>query len=92
MAQGSPGNPPPPALQKALADAAALGETARYGDDFGDVELRGFLAEEMKVVYGGEVDVVMEDVALTAGGNMAFVAAVMTLADAGDEVIIPSPW
>ncbi|KAJ8509280.1 hypothetical protein ONZ45_g8530 [Pleurotus djamor] len=99
MAQGSPGNPPPPALQRALADAAALGGTARYGDDFGDPPLRRLLAEEMKVVYedgdgdnGEEVDVVMEDVALTAGGNMAFVAAVMTLADAGDEVIIPSPW
>jgi len=48
--------------------------------------------EEMKFVYGELSDVTVEDVALTAGCNMAFVAAVMSLADAGDEVILPVPW
>ena len=54
--------------------------------------MRKALAEEMKNVYGTDADVRMEDVALTAGCNMAFVATVMSLADAGDEVVLPVPW
>lgn len=46
----------------------------------------------MQVVYGNDADVTSEDLALTAGCNMAFIAAVMSLADAGDEVILPVPW
>lgn len=46
----------------------------------------------MKHVYGTAADVEMEDVALTAGCNMAFVATVMSLADAGDEIVLPVPW
>jgi hypothetical protein len=43
--------------------------------------LRKALAEEMKNVYGMDmdVDVGMEDVALTAGCNLVFVATVMSL-------------
>jgi aspartate/methionine/tyrosine aminotransferase len=54
--------------------------------------MRRALAEEMKIVYGADADVEMGDVALTAGCNMAFVATVMALADAGDEIVLPVPW
>jgi aspartate/methionine/tyrosine aminotransferase len=46
----------------------------------------------MKEVYGQDADISADDIALTVGCNMAFVAAVMSLADAGDEVILPVPW
>lgn len=46
----------------------------------------------MKTVYGQEVDVTQDDIAITAGCNMAFVATVMCLADPGDEIILPVPW
>jgi aspartate/methionine/tyrosine aminotransferase len=49
----------------------------------------------MRKVYGRggvPVDVSEEDIAVTAGCNMAYVAAAMTLADAGDEIILPVPW
>lgn len=46
----------------------------------------------MKTVYGKNTDITAEDIAITAGCNMSFVAAVMCLADAGDEVILPVPW
>ena len=45
--------------------------------------------DEMKFVYG---ELTIEDVALTAGSNMTFVAVVMSLADAGNEVILTIPW
>jgi aspartate/methionine/tyrosine aminotransferase len=46
----------------------------------------------MKSVYGDDIDVTAGDITLTAGCNMAFVATIMALADAGDEVILPVPW
>lgn len=38
------------------------------------------------------MDVTQDDIAITAGCNMAFVATVMCLADPGDEIILPVPW
>jgi aspartate/methionine/tyrosine aminotransferase len=51
----------------------------------------------MREVYGrsgAEVDVTEENVAVTAGCNlnMAYVAGLTTLADPGDEIILPMPW
>ena len=46
----------------------------------------------MRHIYGDDTDVSLHDIALTAGCNMAFMATVMSLADAGDEIIIPVPW
>ncbi|KAH6911046.1 aminotransferase [Coprinopsis sp. MPI-PUGE-AT-0042] len=37
-------------------------------------------------------DINSDDIALTAGCNLAFVAAAMSLASQGDEVILPAPW
>jgi aspartate/methionine/tyrosine aminotransferase len=42
------------------------------------------------MVYGGRIG--PEDVAITAGCNLAFAAVAMTLARAGDAVIVPAPW
>lgn len=46
----------------------------------------------MKTVYGPDIDITQDDIAITAGCNMAFVATVMCLADPGDEIILPVPW
>ncbi|KAF8902263.1 hypothetical protein CPB84DRAFT_1846427 [Gymnopilus junonius] len=40
---------------------------------------------------GAEADLRPDDVALSAGCNLAFVASIMSLADAGYEVILPIP-
>ena len=49
-------------------------------------------AGEMKVVYGEGLDINFNDVALTLGCNLAFVAVGMAIADPGDRVILPVPW
>ena len=91
MSQGVPGVLPPRSLQDALKEASSPASFSYCPAD-GEPALRKALAEEMKHVYGADADVGMEDVALTAGCNMAFVAAVMSLADAGDEIVLPVPW
>ncbi|KAF8899420.1 pyridoxal phosphate-dependent transferase [Infundibulicybe gibba] len=92
VSQGAPGIPPPKLMQTALISAASSPSSFGYCPVVGEPALRKALAEEMKVVYGNKADVDSEDVALTAGCSLAFVSTVMTLADAGDEVILPVPW
>ena len=92
MSQGVPGTPPPKVLLEALGEYASNPKTCGYCPMVGELKLRSALALEMKAVYGKDSDVNADDIALTAGCNMAFVTAVMALAEAGDEVIVPVPW
>ncbi|KAF8982754.1 pyridoxal phosphate-dependent transferase [Cyathus striatus] len=95
MSQGVPRVPPPISLQSALGKAASSPQSFGYVRWDGEPALRAALVEEMKSVYGRNgqgVDVNADDVALTAGCNLAFVASVMCVAQAGDEVILPVPW
>lgn len=92
MSQGVPGIPPPERLRNAIAEASASPANFSYCRWDGEPSLRLALSEEMKTVYGPQADIRSEDIALTAGCNMAFMAAIMALADAGDEVILPYPW
>ncbi|MFX8968873.1 aminotransferase class I/II-fold pyridoxal phosphate-dependent enzyme, partial [Acinetobacter baumannii] len=79
-----------PVLLDALAAAAASPEAARYGAILGDDALRAALARDIAAPYGGAVEAA--DIAITAGCNQAFFVAMLTLARAGDEVILPTPW
>ena len=92
MSQGVPGIPPPEELRRAIGEASVSPENFSYCRWDGESSLRLALSEEMKTVYGTQADIKPEDIALTAGCNMAFMAAIMTLADAEDEVILPYPW
>jgi aspartate/methionine/tyrosine aminotransferase len=96
LSQGVPGSAPPSILIDSFKRTAATEECYEYGSVAGDAGLRNALAEEMKGVYKGsvkvDVDVTGEDVMITTGCNIAFVAAVMSLAEKGDEVILPVPW
>ncbi|KAG5638509.1 hypothetical protein H0H81_012314, partial [Sphagnurus paluster] len=92
MSQGIPGSPPPKILQTAVGEAASSPASFGYCPANGEPLLKKALAEEMKKIYGPRSDLTDEDIALTTGCNMAFFATLMTLADAGDEVILPVPW
>ena len=92
MSQGVPGIPPPEVVQSALGDAAASPTSFGYCRWDGEPSLRSALLGEMKTVYGKDSDVHIDDVALTSGCNLAFVAAAMSVGDPGDEVILPVPW
>ncbi|KAG8731176.1 hypothetical protein FRC11_004805 [Ceratobasidium sp. 423] len=85
-----------PTAQNGDTTVSGGSDSAAYGNVRGDVAMRTALVEEMKYVYGGKnefhVDVQLEDVALSAGCNAAFMAAAMVVAERGDEVILPVPW
>lgn len=92
MSQGVPGIPPPKSLLTALAEASSDPNSCGYVPNAGEPSLRDAVVEEMQISYGPEADVSREDVSITAGCNLAFAAAVMTVASKGDEIIIPVPW
>ncbi|PCH37679.1 PLP-dependent transferase [Wolfiporia cocos MD-104 SS10] len=92
MSQGVPGVPPPKNVLDALGAAASDPTTCGYVPNAGELPLRRAIMEEMKHQYGSEADLTPEDIAVTAGCNLAFVAVAMTLAGPGDEMILPIPW
>ncbi|PFH46845.1 hypothetical protein AMATHDRAFT_7327 [Amanita thiersii Skay4041] len=102
MSQGAPGTPPPKLLRDALADVVRRDGVNGGGWGYcpwnGEKEMREGIAREVRTIYRGrgqegvEVDVNEDDVAITSGCNLAFVAVVMSVAGAGDEVILPVPW
>ena len=63
---------------------------AKYGLIPGDLALRDAYAADLSATYGGAVS--SDQVAITAGCNQAFFLAMMTLAQRGDNVLLPVPW
>jgi aspartate/methionine/tyrosine aminotransferase len=89
LAQALPGHPPPDALVAHLAERLADPAVHRYTEILGLPALRAAHAAEISAAYGTPVPA--EAVAVTAGCNQAFCLALMVLASAGDEVILPLP-
>ena len=90
MTQAVPGYPPHPELLARLGAAAADPALAGYGPIDGEPALRQALAAELSAAYGAELGA--EDVAITAGGNLAFTLAMTVLCAEGDRVLLPTPW
>lgn len=90
LAQAVPGYPPPDALVEHLARRLADPAVHRYTDILGHTRLREALAAHMSAAYAGTIGA--DQVAITAGCNQAFCLAIMALAQAGDEVILPLPY
>ncbi|MWD28800.1 aminotransferase [Aquicoccus sp. SCR17] len=91
VSQAAPVDPPPEPLRRHMAEAVMQEpETHLYGPVLGLPALRAEVAESMTRLYGGAVSA--DQVAITAGCNQAFAAAIAALAGEGDEVILPVPW
>jgi aspartate/methionine/tyrosine aminotransferase len=90
VAQAVPGYPPAAALTQHLAALTPRPETARYTEIEGMPALREALARHMSEFYGARI--APAEVAITAGCNQAFCLVMMTLAEAGDEVVLPLPY
>lgn len=91
VSQAAPVDLPPEPLRQAIADAALnIAAAHLYGPVLGMPELRAELAAQWSAAYGGRIDA--DQVAITQGCNQAFCAVISTLAGAGDEVILPTPW
>jgi aspartate/methionine/tyrosine aminotransferase len=90
LTQAVPGYPPHPGLLARIAAAAADPAIARYGLLEGEPAFRDAVAEETRLVYGGDVQ--PADVRITAGANVAFNLAMTAIAAPGDAVLLPAPW
>ena len=82
---------PPPETEAALNDFWGAPANHRYGAVWGIPPLREALAAKLETENGIRIDDDRQLV-VTAGGNMAFVNALLAIADAGDEIILVSPY
>ncbi|WP_182911476.1 aminotransferase [Paracoccus sp. JM45] len=91
VSQAAPVESPPMGLRQAIAEAALHSPEAHlYGPVLGNADLREAVAECFSTAYGGSLT--EGNVAITQGCNQAFCAAMASLAGAGDQVIVPTPW
>jgi aspartate/methionine/tyrosine aminotransferase len=90
VCQAVPGYPPPAALTDHLARIVGEPVSSRYTDICGLPKLREALAADMTRFYGGKIE--GSQVMITAGCNQAFCLAMMSLAQAGEEIIMPAPY
>ena len=91
LSQAAPIDPPPQALRQEMARAIDDEPDSHiYGPVLGNPALRQEIAQQWSAIYAG--DIKAEDVAITAGCNQAFCAALATAVAPGDAVILPVPW
>src|SRR3954453_2077291 len=90
LTQAVPGYPTHPDLALRLAEGMAAPSQSGYGTIDGDEALRSVLAADINRVYGADLNA--NDVAITAGANLAFTMALTVLCGHGDQVMLPVPW
>lgn len=79
LSQGVPGAPPPQAMLDELADAVKDPATTGYGALAGDHALREAVAEEATRIYAAPGRIAVENVAITAGCNLASISLLSPL-------------
>jgi len=89
LGQALPGFGPPPRALRAMREGLEQFDTHVYSADAGLFGLRQALRERLAV---DGVHVEPDEIIITAGGNQAFMLALMTLVDPGDEVLLPAPY
>ncbi|MEM1361489.1 MAG: aminotransferase [Pseudomonadota bacterium] len=95
VSQAAPAAAPPEGLRMAMAEALLQNPASHlYGPVLGLPALRQALSDREQEIYRTDADTGPgpQHVAITAGCNQAFCAALMTVAAPGDDVIIPLPW
>jgi aspartate/methionine/tyrosine aminotransferase len=90
LCQALPKYPPAEEVAREIGRLALEPSTNLYTDILGVGELRSTLAGHMADEYGGEIT--PSNVAITAGCNQAFAAAMMVLAGTGNNIILPVPF
>ena len=91
LGQGVVSYGPPPAAASQISRFLADSENNKYKPVVGIPELLQLLAIKLKVENGVTVGQGSE-VIVTAGGNMAFMNAVLAITDPGDELILQTPY
>ena len=90
VAQAVPSYAPAQSLIQRVGAVAADAASAAYAPILGLDALRSAFAQHITHIYESPVDT--SELAITAGCNQAFCAAVSALAGPGDQVLLPVPW
>lgn len=90
LSQGFPDFDPPKEIMDALAKVAHEGPH-QYSITFGAENFREALAKKQGKAFGREIDPEKEMV-ITCGGTEAMMAAMMTICNPGDKVMVFSPF
>jgi len=90
LGQGMVAYGPPPEALDAIPQFLSSSDAHGYGPVEGMPALVGAL--EAKLTRENGFDLSSSRVVVTAGGNMAFMNAVLAVADLGDEVILQTPF
>ena len=93
LGQSVPFFGPPPEMVDAVREALdGFGPRLHtYGPDAGIAELRNALADKLGSFNGLDLDPASQ-ILVTPGSNQAFMVAMLTILDHGDEVAIASPY
>jgi aspartate/methionine/tyrosine aminotransferase len=89
--QGAVDIPPPEAFVEGVVEALTEPDVHRYAPDPGLPELRTALGRYGADRFGVDWDPGSE-IVVTTGANQACFAALLAVAEPGDEVLLPSPW
>ena len=89
LSQAVPGYPPPPEMLDWLGQAAASPAMTGYGNIEGEDDLRTAYAAHLSQSYSATVT--PRETHMTSGCNQAFVAAAMTVAGAGETILMTNP-
>ncbi len=90
LGQGIVSYGPPEEALEALRQFGKDPADHRYGPVEGDPALIEAIAAKLRDENG--IDLTGRRVVVTAGGNMAFLNAILAITDPGDEVILPVPF
>ena len=90
LCQAVPSYPPASELQDEFARLAGTDGIGGYTNIYGLDALRVTHAATMSADYGASIRA--SQVAITTGCNQAFAAAILAVAEAGDAVVMPTPW
>lgn len=90
LSQAVPNYPPATSLQEHVARLSSQPDTSLYTDVLGLESLREAFADHLSTDYIATIE--PSDVGITAGGNQAFCMAMLAITQAGDNVIVPSPY
>ena len=90
LGQGVVGYPPPPGVRDALDGFLADPSNHKYASVYGIPALRERIAAKLAQENG--IAVGENELMVSAGGNMAFVNALLAIGDEGDEVVLMSPY
>src|SRR5258706_10508606 len=94
LGQGVVWYPPPPEAFAQINTFLADPALHKYQSVYGIPQLVELIEEKLRVENGIDVKQASQRsrVVVTAGGNMAFINALLAVADAGDEIILQTPY